>query len=184
MSEKYLEAYKEAVNLNDMTVAGQQFERMMHKVYEKLTGQGSVPFDGSTQAKGKTREGVQQISKGKYWVPSVPNFPGIDAAVWNDDDEIYCVRYFVGKRHGFHTRRFQSSFLDSIPGRDRKENTCFVTYVTPSDQTEQVPEPIDEFHWRKVDINVDTIDSVMESAPAVFAVNGEGTPFSAPTAGV
>ena len=182
MSEKYLNAYKEAVRLKDMTVAGQQFERMMHKVYEKLVVEEDVPFDGYKQAEGSTREGVQQISKDKYWVPSVPNFPSIDAAVWNENDEIYCVQYFVGKRHGFNTRRFRSTFLKYIPGRGtnkEKENTCFITYVTPSDQRNQEPANIDAFYWREVVIDVDRIESVIESAPAAFEGNGVGTSSTA-----
>jgi hypothetical protein len=185
MSEKFLNAYKEAVKLNDMTVAGQQFERMMHKVYEKLVVAEDVPFDGYTQAEGSTREGVQQISKDKYWVPSVPNFPAIDAAVWKGNDEIYCAQYFAGKRHGFNTRKFKTTFLNFIPDNAGKnavrDGTCFVTYVTPSDQPNQKPAEIDGFHWRQVVIDVDTIETVMKSAPAAFAANGEGMPFEPPT---
>ena len=187
MTEKYLNAYKEAVKLNDMTVAGQQFERMMHKVYMKLSAEnGDVPFDGHIQADGNTKEGVQQIRKGKYWMPSVPNFPGIDAAVWTDDDDFYNVQYFAGKRHGFNARQFKTTFLNHIPGNvgsnAHTSGKCFVTYVKPSDQN-GTPVAISAYHYREVVIDVTTLQTVMESAPRAFWAGGRagGVGFTAPT---
>lgn len=183
MAEKYLGAYKEAVKLKDMAVAGQQFERMMHKVFMKMAIENTtVPFDGHIQAHGNTKEGVTQIKQNKYWMPSVPNFPGIDAAVWTDEG-IFNLQYFAGKRHGFKVRAFRSTFLNHIPGNAgrtaSKDGKCFITYVVPSDQ-DQKPDAIPEYHWRMVQINVDSFETVMESALVVFET---GVPFEPPTQG-
>jgi hypothetical protein len=69
----------------------------MHKVFMRISKEGdeAVPFNGHIRATGTTIEGVRQLKKNKYWMPSVPNFPGIDAALVGDDGFVFGVQYFV-----------------------------------------------------------------------------------------
>lgn len=172
MEIKYLDAYKEAVKMTEMTIAGLIFEQMMHTVFIRLAqaDRKMVPFRGHVKATGTALEGVRQIEKEKYWIPSVPNFPSIDAALIDDGGSIVGVQYCAGKRHGFKERAYKCSFLNHIPGTlNANKDSSRIVYVVPSDQQGR-PNDTDmaTYPSKVVVIRCDTMMTVMEDAPTVF----------------
>jgi hypothetical protein len=170
MGDKYLEAYKEAIKLGEMHMAGHHFEKMMHQVFIRLavSGNAELPFDGHTQATGKTIEGVRQLTKEKYWIPSVPNFPGIDSAVVTASGDVLGIQYFAGKRHGFKARAFKNAFLNHLPVGDT--DSCHIVYVVPSDQQGR-PTDVITFPSCVVQVDVTSMTTVMQSAINVFRIS-------------
>jgi hypothetical protein len=168
MGDKYLEAYTEACTVGELTMAGHYFEKMMHQVFIRLARSGSadVPFDGRIQASGNTIEGVCQLKNEKYWIPSVPNFPGIDAAVVSSSGKVTGIQYSVGKRHGFKVRAFENTFLRYLPEGCKGE--CNIVYVVPSDQRGLVTDDF-TFPSRLVAVDVASMTTVMQTAINVFA---------------
>jgi hypothetical protein len=170
MESKYLDAYREAVKMTEMTIAGINFKQMMHKVFIRLAQADSkvVPFCGHVKATGTTLEGVRLIEKEKYWIPSVPTFPSIDAAFIDNGGSIVGVQYFAGKRHGFKERAYKCSFLNHIPkALNANKDSSRIVYVVPSDQQGR-PNDTTTYPSTVVEINCDTMMTVMEDAPNVF----------------
>ena len=54
-----------------------------------------------------------------YWIPSIPNFANIDAALLLKDDEggnvtLWCFQYTIQKDHKFNARAFRTKFLQPV----------------------------------------------------------------------
>ena len=153
-----------------MAMAGNHFRKMMHQVFIRLAKQGcpQLPFDGHIQATGIALEAVRALESGKYWIPSVPNFPAIDSALVDGDGNVLTVQYFAGKRRGFKQGAFKSSFLNHIPVEAKANiDATFVTYVVPSDQAGRPTDHI-ECQNRTIEINVSSMETVIAAAPSVF----------------
>jgi hypothetical protein len=167
---KYLDAYKEAIALDEKTVAGYQFEKLMHKVFVRISKEcgDESPFNGYIKSMGTAIEGVRQIEKNKYWMPSVPNFPGIDAALVCNDGTTFGAQYFAGKRHGFKVKAFKSQFLNQIPqevGADL--DSVWIVFVVPKDQNGE-PDDLDALESRVVTIDTESMDTMTRDAMKVF----------------
>jgi hypothetical protein len=175
METKYLDAYHEADQLDEKAVAGHHFEKSMHKVFMRISKESNaaVPFKGYIRATGTTIEGVHQLEKNMYWMPSVPNFPGIDAALVGDDGFVFGVQYFARRRHGFNVRAFKSQFLRQKPqdvGADT--DSAFIVFVVPKDQNGD-PANLDEFKSRVTKIDCESIETVTRDAKTVFRKTDE-----------
>jgi len=142
----------------------------MHNVFVHISKEcgDEGPLNGYIKSVGTTIEGVRQIEKNKYWMPSVPNFPCIDSALACDDGSTFGAQYFTGKRHGFKVRAFNSQFLNQIPqevGADR--DSIWIVFVVPKDQNVE-PDDLDDFESRIATIDTESIDTVTRDAKKVF----------------
>jgi hypothetical protein len=150
-------------------MAGRHFEKMMHQVFIRLarsSGTADVPFDGHIQATGSAIEGVRQLQKDKYWIPSVQNFPSIDAAVVSTTGAVTGIQYLVGKRHGFKAGAFERTFLRHLP--EGNKDNCKIVYVVPSDRQGLATDDV-SFPSRVVEVDVASMTTVMQTAIHVFA---------------
>jgi hypothetical protein len=139
----------------------------MHNVFVRISKEcgDKGPLNGYIKSVGTTIEGVRQIEKNKYWMPSVPNFPDIAAALVCDDGSTFGAQYFTGKRHGFKVRAFNSQFLNQIPqevGADR--DSIWIVFVVPKDQNVE-PDDLDDFESRVITIDTESIDTVTINLP-------------------
>jgi hypothetical protein len=119
------------------------------------------------QATGSAIEGVRQLQKDKYWIPtSVQNFPSIDAAVVSTTGAVTGIQYFVGKRHGFKARAFERTFLRHLP--EGNKDNCKIVNVVPSDRQGLATDDV-SFPSRVVEVDVASMTTVMQTAINVFA---------------
>jgi hypothetical protein len=74
-----LEAYNFALSLGDGVVVGPYFEKVIHRSIE-INNPG--PMTGAIRSTGTGRDGVNELDiANAYWIPSIPNFADIDAAI-------------------------------------------------------------------------------------------------------
>lgn len=166
----YLEAYKEAIKLEAKAIAGHHFEKLMHKVFVRMSKEeGEGPLKSHIRSEGTTIQGVRQLQqKNTYWMPSVPNFPGIDAALVDSDGTIFGVQYFAGARHGFKVRAFRTKFLNHIAQEvGANADSVRIMFVVPNDQSGR-PDDLPDFDNRIIEIDVESIESVIRDAKKVF----------------
>jgi hypothetical protein len=106
-----LEAYDFAVSLRDGVVAGQYFEKVIHRSIEiNMPG----PMTATIRSTGTGREGVNELKVANaYWIPSIPNFADIDAAIVVDST-LHAIQYTIEATHKFDTGRFWKNFASVI----------------------------------------------------------------------
>jgi hypothetical protein len=106
-----LEAYKFALSLRDSVVTGQYFEKVIHKSIEiNQPGQMTATIRSS----GTGPDGVNELdSANSYWIPSIPNFADIDAAILIDST-LHAIQYTIGRSHSFDTQRFWDDFASVV----------------------------------------------------------------------
>lgn len=96
--KRYFSALAFGKTIGSATVIGVLFEELMHKWFEE-TNPG--PIAGVFQATGTGANGVAQLTdKNVYWMPSIPNYPNIDAAVVINN-VLYVIQYTKRTGHGF-----------------------------------------------------------------------------------
>jgi len=190
--EEYYNAYTHAKNTGLSSAAGCHFEELVHRLFYKCPR----PIDGVIQNTGPGAEGVKQLKKYRfYWVPSVPNFANINAALllmdYTDDGEevitLWCFQYTVSKDHPFNAKTFRSKFLRPVL-QTLQLNVDMVAvkilFIVPSDVIIEfrIPTELLGTGWATriefVDCNgVDTLQSVFERldfipAPVQFKSTG------------
>jgi hypothetical protein len=148
--DQYYNAYVHAKNRGLSSAAGCHFEELLHRVFQYLP----KPIEGLVQSTGTGPEGVSELSKySLYWIPSIPNFANIDAALAlkNADGSttVWCIQYTVAKDHSFNGNTFLVKFLRPVLRALglKLENVSFKIYfVVPQDvyQVFKSPKEVEE----------------------------------------
>ena len=123
----------------------------------------SFTFD-ICQGEGKGKESVAYLTKKLlYWMPSIPNYANIDAAIVLEEGAtltLYCTQYTVSTKHGFNCKTFYSDFFWLIPESVREPiEAVKVVFVVPHGMTfeaVQVPSAQkDAFELEADDLNIE-----------------------------
>lgn len=95
-------------------VVGVFFEELLHKWFEEVLPD---PVSSSYKATGTGAQGVTQLkSINVYWVPSIPNYPNIDAAVVVNG-VLYVFQYKKRTGHPFNADTFWQDFVSVVCGQ-------------------------------------------------------------------
>lgn len=135
--EDYYNAYMHAKKKGLASAAGCHFEELLHQLFHKLPS----PIRDVLQSTGTGAEGVDQLSDfWIYWIPSIPNFANIDAALLTRDSDgtvtVWCLQYTVSKEHKFNSRTFAIKFLRPLLqkfGLKSKDVSVKIVFVVPHD---------------------------------------------------
>jgi hypothetical protein len=110
--EDFYKAYVHAKKRGLSSAAGCHFEELLHQLFHKRPN----PIQSVLQSTRKGAEGVHQLSAFScYWIPSIPDFANIDAALVvkhvDGSVTVWCLQYTVFKEHAFNPRTFLLKFL-------------------------------------------------------------------------
>jgi hypothetical protein len=110
---EFYSAYLLAASVKLGSPSGGLFEEIMHRWFRQAK---PGPIERCVWSNGSSAEGVQELtSKNVYWIPSVCNFPNIDAAVVCGDT-LECFHYTVSSYHVFDETSFWMPFSLFVPG--------------------------------------------------------------------
>ena len=159
--ENYYNAYMESKEKGLASAAGCHFEELLHQLFYKRPS----PISGILQSKGTGVEGVNQLSDFLvYWIPSVPNFANIDAALLtkdpNDNVTVWCFQYTISAEHTFNPRTFRTKFLRPLLQTFKLQSDCVsvkIAFVVPDDVhlSFRRPEEVDEEGYEGLTVAVD-----------------------------
>ena len=170
--EQYYDAYINARRRGLSCAAGCHFEELLHQVFHKLP----MPVEGIIRSTGTGSESVAQLTKQSwYWIPSIPNFANLDAAIVlpNSDGVItvWAIQYTVAKHHSFNGKTFLVKFLQPVLknfGLGSGDVDVMIYFVVPNDVFEgfKVPEEVEEAGYAALTAFVDC--STVETVSNVF----------------
>lgn len=152
-SGRLFKAYTFAIERALRSAAGCHFEEMMHSLF----GPHGPHFveDEIFRGEATAQEGLQNFDRPNlYWIPSVPNFANIDAAMFLGDT-LYCFQYTIAATHAFKPNSFTRAFLSRIPpqtGYMPKDSNVVLLFVVPSTVKFSTPKSVEDI----TDINVET----------------------------
>ena len=147
--EDYYIAYSHALKAGLPTATGCHFEELLHRLFFKCPS----PIVECIQSYGKGSEGIDQFKKGAYWIPSIPNFANIDAAMLTlDSGKLICFQYTISKSHTFNPKTFRTKFLRPVLRKlDLQLDDVQVEFyfIVPSDVVTQFRSPaeVEENGW-------------------------------------
>jgi hypothetical protein len=166
--EDYYNAYVHAKNRGLSSAAGCHFEELLHQLFHNRPN----PIQSFLQSTG-TGAGVSQLSAVScYWIPSIPNFASIDAALVlkHSDDSVtawtvWCLQYTVAKEHAFNSRTFVVKFLRPLlKNFGLKDISVKIVFVVPDDvyTSFKLPEGIaeDGYEGTAVFADCSSVDAV------------------------
>ena len=111
--ESYHSALVKGKVIGSGSVVGMYFEELLHQWFKDTLPQDVVSVH---QATGTGREGVDELTReGVYWIPSIPNFANIDAAVVLGS-VLYALQYTKSDRHAFNVDTFWDEFCVVVYG--------------------------------------------------------------------
>mmetsp|Transcript_5782 Transcript_5782/g.10242 ORF Transcript_5782/g.10242 Transcript_5782/m.10242 type:complete len:408 (-) Transcript_5782:48-1271(-) len=111
--ESYLKALKLGKAIRSGAVVGIFFEEVLHQWFRDSLPTGITRVCTST---GTGAEGVRQLrEKGIYWIPCIPNFANIDAAVVIGR-VLYVFHYTKRPDHSFNKDTFWQHFVTVVRG--------------------------------------------------------------------
>lgn len=106
-----LEAYDFAVKLRDGIVAGQYFEKVLHRSIE-INHPGQVIR--TIRSTGTGLEGVNELNEvNAHWIPRIPSFADIDSAVVVGET-LHVIQATIEQTHSFDVGRFWDSFAQIV----------------------------------------------------------------------
>lgn len=109
--ESYHSALVKGKVIGSGSIVGIYFEELLHQWFKDTLPQGVVSVHQST---GTGREGVMELtSESVYWIPSIPNFANIDAAVVLGG-VLYALQYTKSDRHNFNDQSFWDEFCTVV----------------------------------------------------------------------
>ena len=127
-----IESYKVATALQRQAVRGWCYEDLLHRWWKRL-------LPGWIQAHGTGAEGVQQLLQeclaerlNMYWIPSIPQFANIDAAIVVDATLI-CFQYTVQTQRHFDEDLLWEEIVGKLVRKGVPIDVVKVVFVTPSD---------------------------------------------------
>ena len=150
--EEYYNAYMHAKDTKLSSAAGCHFEELLHRLFRKCP----QPIEGSFQGIGTAAEGVAQLTRYRiYWIPSIPNFANIDAALLLDTEDgvtLWCFQYTISEDRKFDPRSFRSKFLRPVCRTFElklEEVTVNIVFVVPHDVATKfrIPGDLEETGW-------------------------------------
>ena len=160
-AESFYNAFKFALDKGLLAAAGCHFEELMHECFKDLP----APVKKALQSVGTGAEGVSQLDQQLfYWIPRVPNFANIDAAIVDASGKLWCIQYTVSATHSFNTTTFRTKFLRPLSrviefGADDIE----ILFVVPNNITFTIPEDASlDFSCTEVQIDCSSIETVIE----------------------
>ena len=165
--EQYYSAYKQAIEANLQCAAGIHFEELVHQLFKKRP----APIEKWFKSSGTGAFGVMQLNEYKmYWIPSIPNFANIDAAlVLKTDDRVslWCFQYTISNEHTFNAQTFRTKFLRPVTKSfDLSIDTIAVhiVFLVPHNVALnfRIPSELEETSWKSmvrfVDCSADQAD--------------------------
>lgn len=112
--KSYFAALLRGKAIKSGAIVGVYFEEILHQWFKESLPREIAKVCVST---GTTAEGVEQlVEKNTYWIPSVPNFPNIDAAVVLGR-VLYSFQYTKASNHGFNIDTFWQDFVTVVRRR-------------------------------------------------------------------
>lgn len=112
--ESYLRALKFGKEIGSGTIVGVYFEEIIHQWF---TDSPPTGITGVCRSKGTRAQGVLELkTEGIYWIPSIPNFKNIDAAVVLGR-VLYVFQDTVRRGHGFNEDTFWQEFVAVVRGQ-------------------------------------------------------------------
>ena len=179
---KLLEAMKLGETIKSGTVVGVYFEEILHRWFLEHTPEG---IEGVLASTGNTAQGVTQlIQTGIYWMPSVPNFPNIDAAVILGK-VLFAFQYTKRFGHDFVWDVFWQDFVEKV--REWVEFDAVHVFIVLKDKVTSTLQVNNRGVWTQssgtrasavshtitctsshVTIDTTSIDSICKSAAAGF----------------
>jgi hypothetical protein len=134
--------YDMSLELGDRTTQGMFYERLIHHWFQSSVPESTVPEDGYQYlgitavvwSTGTGDEGLTELdSQGKYWIPSIPNFANIDAAVVRDGT-LHAFQYTVRDKHDFTEETFTSfvqKVVQNVAGVAQNVKVHFISPTAP-----------------------------------------------------
>lgn len=127
--DSYHRAFMFGGEIQSGTVVGVYFEEMLHQWFTESPPSGVKgvcrPEKGKTGAAGVG----ELVKKGLYWIPSIPNFPNIDAAVIIKD-VLYVFQYTKRGDHEFNQESFWINFVSVVRSKVEFERVHVYVVVT------------------------------------------------------
>jgi hypothetical protein len=174
--EEYLIAYNHAMIRSLSSAAGCHFEELLHVLFQKRP----KPISQVLQIVGTGAEGVQQLQDYfVYWIPSIPNFANINAAIvikgLQGSATIWCLQYTVASTHAFNASTFRTQFLKPVCvklGLAAATTSVKILFVVPSNVISnfQLPEGVERAGFEGLKAGVDCRDvEALQSCFANFA---------------
>lgn len=112
--DNYFMAMRRGKAIQNGSVVGVYFEEILHQWFKD-----TLPSDISQvcASSGTAAEGLEMlVEKNTYWIPSVGNFPNIDAAAVLGS-VLYCYQYTKSSVHGFNVGTFWQGFVTAVRSR-------------------------------------------------------------------
>lgn len=172
--DQYYNAYMHARSTGLSSAAGCHFEELLHRVFYKRP----LPIQGIIKSSVTGAQGVSELSKcGWYWIPSIPNFANIDAALVlkssNGSTTVWCIQYTVATDHAFNSKTFLVKFLRPVletMGLKVDAVSVVIYFIVPHDifKDFKLPEEVEGAGYKaKVAFadcsTVDTVSNVFDS---------------------
>jgi hypothetical protein len=167
--EDYFNAYKHAMKRGLSSAAGCHFEELLHQLFQKRPS----PIKQVLQSLGTGADGVKQLQEySAYWIPSIPNFANIDAAIVMEDEQgsvtILCLQYTISRTHTFNSKTFIAKFLRPVLSSfNLADPTVKILFVVPHDvhAAFEVPDEVELAGFEGAAIPVDCSDvSVLQES--------------------
>jgi hypothetical protein len=150
--------------------AGDYFEELMHCLCCSEPEQFSPTILGFIRSRGKGAEGVRELNvPNYYWVPSVPNFVNIDAAIVTSDGHMWCFQYTTHKTHTYKKRRLRPHLLNIVNQTLPPVQDTTVIFVIPNDITFTAPETGDECDVKVAYVDCTNLETVKQSLTTILA---------------
>ncbi|KAL3914067.1 MAG: hypothetical protein SGILL_006250, partial [Bacillariaceae sp.] len=137
-SKDIVDAYNLARALNLQSAGGWFYEEILHRLFAQYKSMQDEVQDW-IKPKGSGAEGVDEfirvcLEEGDkvYWVPSIPNFANIDAAILVGST-LMCFQYIVRKSHTFEKDSFWTGLVGRMVHEKVQIDKVCVVFVTPSD---------------------------------------------------
>ena len=136
-SKDIVDAYNLARALKLQSARGWFYEEILNGLFAQYKNTQAV--QGWIKSKGNGAEGVDDfiqvcLTQGDkvYWVPSIPNFANIDAAILVGST-LTCFQYTVRRSHTFEQDSFWADLVGKMVYKGVKIDKVCVMFVTPSD---------------------------------------------------
>lgn len=165
--EELFNSFKQAQREGNKGAEANYFEELLHYCF---CIQGLSPsITESIHSQGTGVQGVTELTmRNQYWMPSVPNFVNIDAALVGSDDKVWCYQYTVSSTHTYKKRRTKPQFLNHITFLSSTDEVILV-FVVPNETNFTTPDTGGEIATEVFFIDCDTLGTVEESVSNLAA---------------
>ena len=159
--EELLSSFHSAKERGYFKASADYFEELMHW---KLSQSDAFPsISSSVKSHGSGADCVRMLTATNcYWVPSIPNFVNIDAAIVRPDMHVWCFQYTTGKNHSYKKRKLRSQFLNILnESLGQQVGSATIIFVVPVGTNFSLPDTAGECDTSVVTIdctNLDTLD--------------------------